>query len=681
MAFDVEKQAGGYGTGELGVVINPPAGNINTYASVTAISANTITIANVTSSQYLEVSFAPNKTIMIHVSLGDAKNLGLYMVCKIISNVNNVLTLDKDPLTVFPNNIFTTNKLQAIVAADFDRLILNNNHIISPLAFNLANGLGGILFIRCKTSVLFNGGHIKLQNCGIPTSASVTQRPATAQETVANISDEGKYSAWENHITANRFLLNRESGALFLVSQLIVGDENSRIGNTNATGANFTRTNICGGSTILMACNTFSNFSEKMIAKSNQNNRGNLPTYGFSRCYIASNTKLRNDEGLYAYDTISDKNRLTKSLNIKSFGEGNVGSLIDPARQFNNYAYIISIDSDGKTITCADKTTNGIAPFRVGELVMVHVSCMKGTNTSSLGKFKLARIEAIHNTTIKLDIDVSDVVLLNNYHCQVISIPEFENLVIAIDYNLTPKWNGKIGGICAIAVSNTFDLSSGKINMTAKGGATAYGRAGLAYIGNAQDADTLPIGEGHGSVFILANKLVMNEKTRIGATYSGANLGGTGWNQNYSVANNKTNSTGGGYKGKSFPGIGGWPGTTHAYAGYGSNGQAWNYYNGTSYHGAHIMIIADTISNFNIAAISTGGSANYVTASDEYCGGAGYGGGSADAGAGANGGGYLAGGADADYDGRNGGGGSGWAFIYCNNTINENNSEIVIPET
>ena len=50
------------------------------------------------------------------------------------------------------------------------------------------------------------------------------------------------------------------------------------------------------------------------------------------------------------------------------------------------------------------------------------------------------------------------------------------------------------------------------------------GSIGWQLDGNAQMYDCLPIGAGQGSVFILAKNLVMNSATRLGATDSGAHL-------------------------------------------------------------------------------------------------------------------------------------------------------------
>ena len=98
---------------------------------------------------------------------------------------------------------------------------------------------------------------------------------------------------------------------------------------------------------------------------------------------------------------------------------------------------------------------------------------------------------------------------------QVVSIPQFENFTLNQNYTATPKFDGKLGGVFAIAVNNICDLSEGKINVEGKGGALPYG---LDYIGNAQNSLKLPLGENDGSVFILAKTLKLNANSRIGVT-------------------------------------------------------------------------------------------------------------------------------------------------------------------
>ena len=88
--------------------------------------------------------------------------------------------------------------------------------------------------------------------------------------------------------------------------------------------------------------------------------------------------------------------------------------------------------------------------------------------------------------------------------------------------------------------------------------------------------------------------------------------------------------------------------------------------------GAHVMIVADTITYFCLHAISTGGHGQTNS-------GAGYGGTGYNIGTSSTydcHGGYNGGGGGYDLQSSSstgyGGGSSGWAFVYCNNVVSQN---------
>ncbi|MBR3746647.1 MAG: hypothetical protein IKN27_06770, partial [Selenomonadaceae bacterium] len=238
---------------------------------------------------------------------------------------------------------------------------------------------------------------------------------------------------------------------------------------------------------------------------------------------------------------------------------------------------------------------------------------------------------------------------------QIIAIPQFGNFTLSTTNSGTLKFNGAQGGIFAIAVKDTCNLSSGIIDVLAKGGGAAYGRAGLGVIGNAQDNDKLPLGQGHGSIFILANKLTMNSATRLGFNGNGAKV------YSYRCTNNQ------------YSGSGASNGTGSYNGGYGSNGIAGTSYresNGYYYHcqGAHVMIVADTITGFNMSSICTGG------------GWTSWGNGAAGVGGSSTTHGYYSynGGAASSSTANSSGGSSGWAFVYCNNFVNPSTSGVIL---
>lgn len=319
MAFDV-KQVYGYGNGALGDVTNP-TGQLNSYANVTTYTATTITIGAAANGVYEK--FAAGAEIMLHVSAtnGTSKEftyLGKYMVCRILSLAGAVLTIDKDFTQVVPATEYAKYQIQAITIAQFKSLTLSSGAVAPPV-YNITTKYGGICLFKCSDTFALNGGSINLIDKGIPVVNAAAYRPLTTQEQKGN-ADTDQYSGWENHITAREFLLNSGDGAVgFWTKRYSGSGTTSRIGGT-AAGTQFLR-GTTGGSSILWIADTIDGFNPSVISKVKGSGAG------LGRCYIASKTKLRNDEGLYAYDTISDPLRLMRTLNIKNFGDGSLGDV------------------------------------------------------------------------------------------------------------------------------------------------------------------------------------------------------------------------------------------------------------------------------------------------------------------------------------------------------------------
>ena len=68
---------------------------------------------------------------------------------------------------------------------------------------------------------------------------------------------------------------------------------------------------------------------------------------------------------------------------------------------------------------------------------------------------------------------------LEEYAMQIISIPQFQNFTLKEEYIGTQKFNGKVGGVFALAASNLFEINEGNLNVENKGGAPSYGSEGL----------------------------------------------------------------------------------------------------------------------------------------------------------------------------------------------------------
>jgi len=625
-----------YGNGSLGDVTEITT-TINSYARVTAVTPTTITINNTTKVTG-DATFTAGAKILIHVSgvASTEKNyLGNYLVATITAVNSNVFTLDVDPTTCIPSDELAKYYVQAVAIAQYKNLTLSTGTNITPPIYSVANYHGGIVAIMCSETLTFDGGNIVLSDRGIPV-ASKALRPVTNNDVAA---DTSNYSGWENSDTHIHFMLNAGDGAAFIEAKKLVCNDDSRIGNPSTYGCQFFRgssssvtygetkpsgvTNV-GGSTILIAAETIENFGHKMLAKYRASS--STAGQGICRCYIASETKLRNDEGLYAYDCISNPARI-KSMNIKDFGNGSFGGVADTNIQLNNYATITAVN--GRKVTYKSQTTSGLAQIGAGALVMIHFNHKGSTNVEHAGRFILANVLGDNGSILTLDTDIPNI-SITDYAAQIVAIPQFENYTLSGTNSATPVFNGSQGGICAIAVKETCNLSGGKLYVNAASTAYAYAREGLAVIGNAQDSDKLPIGAGYGSVFILAKNLTVNTNTRIGMTYSGAGVSG--------------------YRDIDGEGYAADPQGAKGTTGYGNNGH--------TKQGAHIFIIANTITNFNQAFPSAGGQ---------------------QAGAGCGGyGGYSGGGRWQAAGMPRTCGSSGWCFIYCNNAVNQDTTGTIL---
>lgn len=787
MAFDLVAY-GGYGTGSLGDVTNP-TGQINTVADV-LLSGEDDDYTDIGDTFYLTNKtvgltgdFAAGMEVLIQMAGAsdpkganddDIEYVGLWAVATIESvGSDGEITLTYDSkfektikdieATRGMTDSNDDTQIKIVSVAHFRNLTLNSGCIISPPQ-------GFPLAIKCSGTLKLNGGHIDLRNRGF--DMKPTHRPLLAQEVYGTL-DTDKYSGWENSDALRHMPLNAGDGTAFIFAKTLnVANNTSRIGNPTFAGIQFNRsaadspsrqthtTNV-GGSNIFIAAGTITNFSPNIIAKCRSLTSAEIANNdivdtdnfaGLARCYIASNTILRNDEGLYAYDNISDSERVKNDLNILSFGDGSSGSFNSTAR-VNNYAAVSAIDATRQILTLAPAdrsgliglTTDGFELLAIGKLVMVHFHHKTAANTLYSGRFILAHVLGISGDDVTLDTAIPEELynVFDDYYCQIITVPQFVNYTLNGTHSDTPKLHGSDtstncaqGGIFAIAVKDTCDLSRGIINLEGKGGWLAYGDNGLAHIGNAQDCNKLPIGQGHGSVFILAKNLEMGYGTRIGATYSGAKFGGQGGIRDrdetvysfgggysgangYPCANSNVNPAGGSpyySQDENITGSGD-NARRHIYpGGRGANGSARDSDGNLviitgARQGAHILIIADTITNFTQAAISTGGehgAPNSYTLDAESSatvssdGGAGYGGGGGRAGinlqpdyhgATGGGGGYQSGGSggvnpnavnytisnpEGKYAYGGGGGGSGWAFVYCNNVVNQDTEYTIV---
>lgn len=625
-----------YGNGTLGDVESITS-TVNSYARVTAITSTSVTINN-TGKVTGTATFTAGTKILIHVSAtaaaADIKYLGCWGLATITKVNSNILTVDIDATQIIPSADLGKYYVQAIAVAEYKNLTLSTGTNISPPIYSTTNYHGGIVAIMCSETLKFDGGNISLTDRGIPV-ASKALRPTTANDVAA---DTTNYAGWENSDTRIHFMLNAGDGAAFIVAKKLICSDDSRIGNVATYGCQFFRgssssvtynetkptgvTNV-GGSTIFIAAETIENFGHKMLAKYRASS--STAGQGICRCYIASNTKLRNDEGLYAYDVISDKKRLRTQMNVKDFGNGSFGDANGITTQLNNFATVKSIE--GRKVSYINQTTAGLAQIGAGSLVMLHFNHKGNTNVVSAGRFIIANVLADNGSTLTLDADPPNI-SVTDYACQIIAIPQFNNFTLAVENSATPVFNGAQGGICAIAVKESCNLTGGRIYVKSAGAkGYAYLREGLAVIGNAQDCDKLPIGQGYGSVFILAKNLIVDDTARIG---------GVSNNVKTPPVQKYVSNGGGGHKG------------TYA-RNYGGSGKCLS--DTDRPQCAHLMIVSDSITGFN----------QLITQGTNF-GSGGHGG--------YNGGGLV------NYGDH--GGAAGWAFIYCNNAVNQDTTGTIL---
>ena len=542
MSFDIS-EIGGYGFGGLGDVeiAEGVVADINSYARISKIDElndNKIAIDSDTALIGKYEDFSAGNDVLVHVSAAasETKYLGRYIVAKILLAQNGLITLSKNVTDLIPRDQFELYNLQIVTIANFKNLTIKAGAEIMPPLFNIHSLHGGILAIRCFDSLKFEGGHIDLAENGIPSNAKHLFRPLTEQETAANgESDFAKFSGQENFITAERLLLNAGDGVAFIAAKNIYCHEDSRIGNPKTHGAHFCRgaensagvkpaniTNV-GGSTILIAAENIYNFDEKMIAKyRNAATKESEIGRGLCRCYIASNTPLRNDEGLYSYDVLHTPSRLEK-INVHDFGNGIFGDIVNPTKSINNYARVTAINQDGCRLTLSDETVNGLTPINEGTLILIQVIQKGNLHVKNAGDIALAKVMSRGENYVVTDYP-APAVNLAEYAMQIISVPQFTNFTLSANYTGTPKFNGKVGGVFAFAASNLFEINEGNLNVENKGGAPSYGSEGLEFIGNAQDSCKLPLGDEGGSIFILAKNIKFSVNARLGTLKKGAHI-------------------------------------------------------------------------------------------------------------------------------------------------------------
>lgn len=721
MSFDLVGY-GSYGSGKLGDVTDPTEPVINAYAAVEEIKTYSLLVTPMTNSAYLSWDNCVGCQVLVHAVAaknGRTSGLGQFGIATITGTTQEDgglrLALDTD-YTLLAQEVENNFYCQAVLIPEFKNLTLTSKSL-KPLAVSFSNvPIGGVLVFKCSDTLTLNGGHIDLRNTGFATNISTTYRPNLPHETNGTL-DTDLHSGSENSITKDNLIVNAGDGACLIFAKTItVSSGSSRIGNPSTSGVQYCRgasdsknlpsgvSNV-GGSTISIVTHGFNNFTPALIAKYRSGGTGR----GLARAYLAvlnAHNDIIPDEGLYALDVVKRTERVKSMFNITGFGNGSDGNYTLSANAkkcWNSYARVTAISGRVYTISRVYADVDELTDFTVGRLVMIHQSRKSTGGDWQDGRFFMSRIKAVSGSTVTIKHNFS--FNLSTYNVQMIVVPEFNNLTFAYEYKNTPQYYNGAGGIFAIAVNGTCNLSGGKINMQGKG---TFKNIVNTIVSNYQMKGALPIGQGFGSVFILARNLTMNTSTRLGATYDGSQFGGSaiknssngrtaqgGWKgiDGISEADKYPNYYGEGGSGKEG---GTCPADSVCNGGWHSNSSAADSEYVYGNQGAHILIVADTINGLCLHALSTGGAGGRPVSSGTTSsiteklggdGGCGYGGGGFPTTSGTlayrygGAGGYRGGGASSepasDVD-HSGGGGAGSAFVYCNNAESQNATNLVV---
>lgn len=729
---------GGYGISKTDLTVSAAGKIINDYAQVTGMSGSTVTIGSRTSVD--GSAFTKGREVLVHcvAYVGSAATCitrGKWQVCTITKVNGDTLTLNQSISSFYGRAAISELIVQLVSIPHYRNVTINSGGSITCTPFSDGTKYGGVVAFKCNDTLTFKGGHIDLGGKGIPTGNISTYWSKGFVPNEDPTSTAARISAgWENYRTTKHLTLNSPDGAAFIIAKNMQCHSNSRIGLTSGAGVARTRVNDgknIGGSSILLTAENISDWNPALISK--YPSTTNVNYRGQARCYIATETLIPTDEGLYALDKISDPTRMSRVFNLDDiqFGNGSAGKPADATKQLNSY-YNVTKYNGACTKFIIDEAgaeANGIAKLKKDALILIHAATKKGGYKQFNGRCMFARVTKVDGNAVYIGEPgffalTGAKVNIDKYDIQIIVVPEFSEFTLDGKNEATPKMENGRGGIAVLAVNGTCDLSNGKIFVYDKGNKGApYGTTGLDYIGNSQMAEKLPLGEGNGSVLILAKKLIMSTSTRLGAGYTGNTLGGINYNTKLKAGNTvKTNSSGttrtvakngdpwfateqaweGGQTARSPKEIEAncsgkystiyWAGqgrtgggqkaadaqfasgdvTHHNYGGFGSNST-----DGTS-QGAHVLIIANEIQDFCIDAISTGGRGGESAPNASGCqtgsskgGGASYGGSGATDTTGVfrgGNGGFIGGGSGVASLTKDipGGGSGGFAFVYCN---------------
>ena len=434
MAFNLE-ECYGYGRGHNFTDFETTAGQVsrdfNSYAALSDISANLITIDidNAYVGQF--GSFKAGEVILIHASASptlQTDKLGKFICAKIEVADSGKLKLDKDISATFTAEDLENYCVQAVTFAEFHCLKVSAKSAIQPQIYSTEHKHGGILAVKVSDTLTLDGD-IDLTDCGISTYQKDYLRPLTDQELHGEL-DADERSGEENYCINNIFLLNSGDGAAFIFAKKIVATDDARIGNPATHGKIFCRgaedspykpsnvTNV-GGSSILLATDE-PNYSTLNFAKYRTSSESDAKKgKGLARCYIATKVYSTCDDALFHADIISDYARISTKHYITDFGDGRHGDIENPTFRLNEVQTLHRI-SDFKAEFLL-KPKKGLANFAVGTKCLIICNYFPVLN----------EITALEGDVVTFKNKLADEV------CSCITVPEVENFALNQDFDIS----------------------------------------------------------------------------------------------------------------------------------------------------------------------------------------------------------------------------------------------------
>lgn len=251
------------------------------------------------------------------------------------------------------------------------------------------------------------------------------------------------------------------------------------------------------------------------------------------------------------------------------FGTGAQGNAaFSQSGCFNSYVRISSASGSALSILAWTVGQVGTISFnpKIGDEVFIHVCAKKGSDENLLGRYSFRHIAGMSAGLVVLDKPVNEFSLpdaLENYHVQMVLVPNFNKLEISPSCTISPlKFSDNPGG--GIVLFRALDSAKiqGKIISSGFGPV----RNDLIQMTHSKLASQFIMNTG-GGIFIGARYLEAPSSARIGGDFSGSGLGGAGGVGEYHKANPGA-SGGSGYGG----GGGGWTGGSWGYRNGGAGG-------------------------------------------------------------------------------------------------------------